>query len=204
METYKRLEKDFILQLGDADIVASSAAALSGKLLQLANGACYNEDGTVTEVHDAKLEALKEVSALNEHKPLLVFYWFKHDLAILRKAFPKARTLDNKKRIEQWNAGKIPMLLVHPASAGHGLNLQYGGNIVVWFGLSWSLELYQQANKRLHRNGQKHTVVIHHLVAEGTIDEQVMEALSRKKVTQDDILEAVKAKIEKYRGGLLK
>lgn len=204
METYKRLEKDFILQIGDADIVASSAAALSGKLLQLANGACYNEDGTVTEVHDAKLEALKEVSALNEHKPLLVFYWFKHDLERLRKAFPKARTLDNKKSIEQWNAGKIPMLLVHPASAGHGLNLQYGGNIVVWFGLSWSLELYQQANKRLHRNGQKHTVVIHHLVAEGTIDEQVMEALSKKKVTQDDILEAVKAKIEKYRGGLLK
>lgn len=204
METYKRLEKDFILQIGDADIVASSAAALSGKLLQLANGACYNEDGTVTEVHDAKLEALKEVSALNEHKPLLVFYWFKHDLERLRKAFPKARTLDSKKSIEQWNAGKIPMLLVHPASAGHGLNLQYGGNIVVWFGLSWSLELYQQANKRLHRNGQKHTVVIHHLVAEGTIDEQVMEALSKKKVTQDDILEAVKAKIEKYRGGLLK
>lgn len=204
METYKRLEKDFILQIGDADIVASSAAALSGKLLQLANGACYNEDGTVTEVHDAKLEALKEVSALNEHKPLLVFYWFKHDLERLRKAFPKARTLDNKKSIEQWNAGKIPMLLVHPASAGHGLNLQYGGNIVVWFGLSWSLELYQQANKRLHRNGQKHTVVIHHLVAEGTIDEQVMGALSKKKVTQDDILEAVKAKIEKYRGGLLK
>lgn len=204
METYKRLEKDFILQIGEADIVASSAAALSGKLLQLANGACYNEDGTVTEVHDAKLEALKEVSALNEHKPLLVFYWFKHDLERLRKAFPKARTLDNKKSIEQWNAGKIPMLLVHPASAGHGLNLQYGGNIVVWFGLSWSLELYQQANKRLHRNGQKHTVVIHHLVAEGTIDEQVMEALSKKKVTQDDILEAVKAKIEKYRGGLLK
>ena len=195
MSRYHALERDFLLQVDGADIVASSAAALSGKLLQLANGACYNDDGTVTEIHDEKLKALQELSESNEHKPLLVFYWFRHDLERLQKAFPKAETLDAPDAIARWNKGKIPMLLVHPASAGHGLNLQFGGNVIVWFGLSWSLELYQQANKRLHRQGQKHTVVIHHLVAEGTMDEQVLQALSKKKATQDDIIDAVKARI---------
>lgn len=199
MKQYRELERDFILQLDGSDIVASSAAALSGKLLQLANGAVYNEQGEVSEIHDAKLDALKELVDANEHKPILVFYWFQHDLKRLQKAFPYGKRLDSAERIHQWNEGKIRMLFVHPASAGHGLNLQFGGNIIVWYGLSWSLELYQQANKRLHRTGQKHTVVVHHLIAEGTIDEQVMDALSKKKVTQDDILEAVKARIGLWR-----
>lgn len=198
-ERYRALERDFLLQVDDAHIVASSAAALSGKLLQLANGACYNEDGTVTEIHDEKLKALQELVESNEHKPVLVFYWFRHDLERLQKFFPKAETVDAPNAITRWNEGQISMLLVHPASAGHGLNLQFGGNVIVWFGLSWSLELYQQANKRLHRQGQKHTVVVHHLIATGTMDEQVLRALSKKKSTQDDIIDAVKARIAMIR-----
>ena len=198
--SYQKLERDFILSITDTDLVANSAAALSGKLLQLANGACYTEqlDGTkkVVEIHKAKIEALADIAESNEHRSLLIFYWFKHDLERLKNAFPDARTLDTIDDIRDWNAGKIEMLVAHPASAGHGLNLQYGGNIIVWFGLSWSLELYQQANKRLHRSGQKHSVIVHHLVAKGTIDEQVMCALDKKKATQDDILNAIKARIK--------
>lgn len=199
MQKYRELERDFLLQVDDTSIVASSAAALSGKLLQLANGACYNEDGTVTEIHDEKLKALQELVESNEHKPVLVFYWFRHDLERLQKFFPKAETVDAPNAITRWNEGRISMLLVHPASAGHGLNLQFGGNVIVWFGLSWSLELYQQANKRLHRQGQKHTVVVHHLIATDTMDEQVLRALSKKKSTQDDIIDAVKARIAMIR-----
>ena len=129
----------------------------------------------------------------------MVFYWYKHDMMKLKNYFPYARELKSADDIRAWNAGKIKLLLVHPASAGHGLNLQYGGNIVVWYGLTWSLELYQQANKRLHRSGQTKTVIIHHLVAEGTIDEQVMKALEDKSAGQSRMLEAVKARIRKYR-----
>lgn len=196
---YRELEKEYVLSLPDSAIVASNAAALSGKLLQLANGACYDDAGSVVEVHGEKLKALESIAELNEYKTLLVFYWFKHDLERLQKRFPCARALKGRKDIDDWNRGRIEMLLVHPASAGHGLNLQYGGNVVVWFGLSWSLELYQQANKRLHRSGQTETVIIHHLIAKGTIDEQVMRALSEKKVTQDAILEAIKARIGVYK-----
>lgn len=192
---YRELEREFIIAFNGEHIVASSAASLSNKLLQLANGAVYNDYDTYTELHSKKLEALQEIAETNEYKSLLVFYWFKHDLERLQKAFPKARALRTREDIADWNAGKIEMLFVHPASAGHGLNLQFGGNVIVWFGLSWSLELYQQANKRLHRSGQKNTVVIHHLVAEGTVDEQVLKALASKKVTQDDILNAIKARI---------
>lgn len=130
---------------------------------------------------------------------MLVFYWFRHDLERLQKAFPKARQLKGAQDIRDWNDGKIPMLLVHPASAGHGLNLQKGGSLIVWFSMTWSLELYQQANKRLHRSGQTRTVVIHHLVAEGTIDEDVMKALQEKRQGQDSMLEAVKARIREYK-----
>ena len=130
----------------------------------------------------------------------MVFYYFKHDLARLKERFPNAKELDTADDIHDWNAGKIPLLLVHPASAGHGLNLQHGGHIVVWFGLTWSLELYQQANKRLHRPGQSEPVMIHHLVARGTIDEDVMRALKDKSVGQDTMMDAVKARLEKWRG----
>ena len=130
----------------------------------------------------------------------MVFYYFQHDLQRLKERFPDARELKTADDIHSWNAGKIPLLLVHPASAGHGLNLQHGGHIVVWFGLTWSLEMYQQANKRLHRSGQTEPVIIHHLVARGTVDEDVMRALRNKGNSQDAMLDAVKARIKKYRG----
>lgn len=207
-EHYRQLERDLILEhvpvertgAETTDIVAGTAAALSNKLLQLASGFAYDENGEAVDFHTAKLQALEELTDNNQHKPLMVFYWFKHDLERLQKAFPRAVHLNGAQDIRNWNAGKIPMLLVHPASAGHGLNLQHGGSIIVWYGLSWSLELYQQANKRLHRSGQQHTVVVHHLVAEGTIDEDVIAALGEKKVGQDALMEAIKARIEEYGG----
>ena len=138
---------------------------------------------------------------MNINNPVMVFYWFRADLDRLLKAFPQGRKLDTAEDIKDWNAGKIPLLFVHPASAGHGLNLQYGGSIAVWYGLTWSLELYEQANKRLHRSGQQHTVIIHHLIAAGTIDEEVMKALQTKKAGQDSMMDAIKARIRAYRGG---
>ena len=196
---YKKLEKELVLSLdAETEIVASTAATLSNKLLQLANGAAYDENRDVVELHQAKLEALEEIVDTNPDRPMLVFYWFRHDLERLQKAFPKARQLKSAEDIRAWNAGVVPMMLVHPASAGHGLNLQKGGSLIVWFSLNWSLELYQQANKRLHRSGQQHTVVIHHLVAKGTIDEAVMASLQAKKKGQDGMLEAVKARIREY------
>lgn len=199
-QKYKQLEKDLVLALSDDDhIVASTAAVLSNKLIQMANGAAYDEHNDVVELHRAKIEALAEIAELNTNKPMLVFYWFRHDLERLQKAFPKARLLKSAKDIQDWNEGRIPMLLVHPASAGHGLNLQKGGSLVIWFSLTWSLELYQQANKRLHRSGQQHTVVIHHLIADGTIDEDIMKSLQEKKQGQDGMLEAVRARIREYK-----
>lgn len=199
-QKYKQLEKNLVLSLGDDDhIVASTAAVLSNKLIQMANGAAYDENGDVVELHQAKIEALVEMVELNINKPLLVFYWFRHDLDRLQKVFPKARQLKTAKDILDWNEGKIQMLLVHPASAGHGLNLQKGGSLIIWFSLTWSLELYQQANKRLHRSGQQRTVVIHHLIAKGTIDEDIMKSLQEKKQGQDGMLEAVRARIREYK-----
>nr|DAP83046.1 MAG TPA: Chromatin remodeling complex ATPase [Caudoviricetes sp.] len=197
---YKRLAKDLILRVNDDEIVANTAAALSGKLLQMSSGAVYDDAGHVITIHNAKLEALEDIVSANEHRAVLVFYWFKHDLDRLKEKFPKAVQLKTAADIKAWNSGKISIMLVHPASAGHGLNLQYGGSIIVWFSLSWSLELYQQANKRLHRSGQTHTVVIHHLVAQGTIDEDVMKALQGKKVTQETMITAIKARIKEYGG----
>lgn len=188
-----------VLPYCGTDIVASTAAVLSNKLLQMANGAVYDEDKRSVMIHAAKLDALADIEESNKHKPILVFYWFRHDLDRLRERFPGAVPLTTADDIRAWNEGKIPMLLAHPASAGHGLNLQYGGNLVVWFSLTWSLELYQQANKRLHRTGQEKTVIIHHLIAEGTIDEAVMEALKEKRAGQEGMLEAIKAKIGGYR-----
>lgn len=192
---YKELQKELVAEIGGEDITVANAAVLSNKLLQMANGAIYTESKEVIELHDAKLDALAEIIECNEGKPLLCFYSFKSDCERIMKKFKHAKKLESSEDIKAWNEGKIQLLLLHPASAGHGLNLQYGGSIVVWFGLTWSLELYQQANARLYRQGQKDTVIINHIVAKGTVDEDVIKALQQKKVGQDKLLEAVKARI---------
>lgn len=194
---YDQLERDLLLPMAGADIVANTAAVLSNKLLQMANGAAYDENRGVREIHNVKLDALEDLIEAANGNPVLVFYAYKHDLSRIKARFPTARTLDSAEDIAEWNAGEIPILLAHPASAGHGLNLQAGGNIIVWFGLTWSLELYQQANARLHRQGQTQSVIVHHLIAEGTIDEDVMLALENKATGQDALLAAVKARIER-------
>lgn len=199
-QQYEYFERDQVLLLNDDEISAVNAAALTGKLLQFANGAIYREDKSWVEVHDEKLQALEEVIEAANGNPVLVFYWFKHDLERIMKHLKgyKPRMLKGAADIDAWNRGEIPVMLVHPASAGHGLNLQAGGNVIVWFGLTWSLELYQQANARLHRQGQTRSVIVHHLIARGTVDEDVMKALSDKADTQEALMQAVKARIEKY------
>ncbi len=197
---YKEMEREHVLSIvDDDDISALNAASLAGKLLQLANGSIYNDEGNIVVVHNEKVERLKELVETNEGKPILVFYNFKHDLQSIKKAFPKAVELKTDDDVANWNKGKIQMLLAHPASAGYGLNLQAGGNIIVWYGLTWSLEQYQQANARLHRQGQTQPVIIHHLVTKGTMDEQVMKALERKEAGQDTLLEAIKYRKELYK-----
>lgn len=200
MDTYRQLEKDLVLEIGEEDITAANAAVLTNKLLQLANGAIYSEDKEVVRIHDEKLDRLEEIIDTANGKPVLVFYNFKHDYdrisAMLTKNKIDHQTLNTSEDIKKWNNGEIQVALLHPASAGHGLNLQYGGNIIVWFGLTWSLELYQQANARLHRQGQKETVIIHHLIVKGTVDEDVMNALANKEVNQNMLLEAVKARLK--------
>ena len=194
-DLYDRMESEMLLEYGEGqDIDAVNAAALSNKLQQMANGAVYDESGNVRQIHDGKLDALEDMVEAANGKPLLVAYWFKHDRERILKRFP-ARDISSKKDIEDWNAGKIPLALIHPASAGHGLNLQEGGSTVVWFSLTWSLELYQQLNARLYRQGQKHTVVIAHLITEGTVDEDIFLALERKDNTQSAMIEAVKIRI---------
>lgn len=201
IKKYKELEKDLILELGEEDITAANAAVLTNKLLQMSNGAIYSESHDVIEIHDEKLKALLEIIEAANGKPVLVFYTFKHDfdriVSFLNSKKLKAVGLKDSADIKKWNEGKIPILLIHPASAGHGLNLQYGGNIINWFGFTWSLELYQQANARLYRQGQKETVVINHIIAKGTVDEDVMKALSNKEINQNTLLEAVKARLIK-------
>lgn len=197
---YKQLERDLLLPTAGGDIVANTAAVLSNKLLQMANGAVYDENGRVKVIHDAKLATMDELIDVANGESILVLYWFQHDLERLKAHHPKARVLDTPQDIEDWNAGRIPVMLAQPASIGHGLNLQDGGHIIIWFGLTWSLELYQQANARLLRQGQSHSsVIIHHLVAVGTMDESVMKVLEGKAVGQDAMMEAVKARIEKVR-----
>ena len=178
-------------------IDAKNAAALCGKLCQLANGACYTENVTVARIHDRKLDALEDlIESANGH-PVLIAYWYQHDIQRIRQRFPDVRILRNSQDLTDWNKGKIPIAAIHPASAGHGLNLQQGGNTLIWFGLTWSLELYLQTNARLWRQGQKsETVTIHHIVTEGTIDEQILEALGRKDRTQESLIAAVKAQID--------
>jgi SNF2 family DNA or RNA helicase len=180
----------------DSAVVADMAAVLSGKLLQMANGAVYDDEKNVLHIHDAKLDALDEIRDVSAGQPLLVFYTYKHDLARIEARFPDAHELRGPEDIEAWNRGEIPMLLCHPASAGHGLNLQFGGHIIVWFGLPWSLEQYQQANDRLHRMGQTEPVIVHHLVAVDTLDERVMAALTDKDATQRGLLDALKSYVK--------
>ncbi|GAA0434548.1 DEAD/DEAH box helicase [Virgibacillus salarius] len=198
---YEKLEKDLLLPFDDSDVTADTAAVLSNKLLQIANGAVYDENKDVQEVHHAKLDALEDLIEAANGKTILCFYTYKHDLSRIMKRFPEAKKLEGPEDIKAWNKGEIPLLLTHPASAGHGLNLQDGGHNIVWFGLTWSLELYQQANARLDRQGQKERVIIHHLVAENTLDETVSSRLADKTAGQDALLEAVKARIEKVKEG---
>lgn len=198
IKQYKEFEKQKLLELKDTDITAATAGVVVGKLLQMANGQIYDDEGQVHMIHDAKLEALSEIIENVNGQPVLVFYNFKHDYDSLIRRFKKLepKTLQTGQDIKDWNEGKTKILLAHPASVGHGLNLQAGGNIIIWYGLTWSLELYQQANARLYRQGQKNSVIIHHLVAEGTVDEHVMEVLQTKDKGQSTLLEAVKAKVK--------
>ena len=194
---YDRLKKDLVLALPDGEVTASNAAALSGKLSQMANGAVYTDDGDAVRIHDKKLDALEDIIEAQNGKPLLVAYWFKHDLdritERLRSLGVRYAKIDTEDSIMRWNKKMIPVGLIHPASAGHGLNLQSGGSTLVWFGLTWSLELYIQTNARLWRQGQvSSTVVLQHIVTKGTVDEQILKALERKEVTQEGLMNAVK------------
>lgn len=194
-QRYEELKADFILELPEGEITAANAASLTGKLSQLANGAIYDDEGNIVEFHDRKLDALEDIIESANGKPLLVAYWFKHDLQRIKKRFV-VREIKTSKDIIDWNNGDIPVAVIHPASAGHGLNLQAGGSTLIWFGLTWSLELYQQTNARLWRQGQSSgTVVIEHIIAKGTIDERILKALSLKEVSQNALIDAVKANL---------
>jgi SNF2 family DNA or RNA helicase len=197
-QRYEELKTDLILQLPSGDITAANAAALTGKLCQMANGAIYSNDGQVSPIHERKLDALEDMIEAAGGNPVLVAYWFKHDLVCiaqrLRKLGVAYAKLDTKGSFEKWNTGELPVALIHPASAGHGLNLQSGGSTLIWFGLTWSLELYQQTIARIWRQGQRaKTVVVHHIITNGTIDERILKVLSKKDSTQAALIEAVKA-----------
>jgi len=193
---YDTLRDDLILSIGESEIDAANAASLSNKLSQMANGAVYGSDQSVIKIHDHKLDALEDLIESANGKPVLVAYWFKHDLDRIKARF-KVREIKTSKDITDWNDGKIPVAVIHPASAGHGLNLQAGGSTLIWFGLTWSLELYQQTNARLWRQGQKSaTVVIHHIVTEDTIDELILKALHKKEKSQNALIDAVRVTLK--------
>lgn len=191
---YQALKEDMVVDLKDEEIDAVNAAALSGKLLQMANGAVYNEEKEVIHIHDRKLDALEDLIEGANGKPVLVAYWYNHDLQRIKERF-SVREIKTSQDIKDWNNSDIPVAVIHPASAGHGLNIQFGGSTIIWFGLTWSLELYQQTNARLWRQGQKNTVVIHHIIAKDTIDEDVMKALRKKEKIQLALIDSVKARI---------
>ena len=194
-KVYDALRKDMIVKLKDGEIDAVNAASLSGKLLQMAGGAVYDTEGRTLRIHDKKLDVLEDLIEAANGKPLLVAYWYKHERDRIQERF-RVREILTTKDIDDWNAGRIPVALLHPAAVGHGINLQQGGSTLIWFGLTWSLELYQQTNARLWRQGQQHAVVIQHLVTTGTHDEDVMRALERKDMGQAALIEAVKARME--------
>ncbi len=195
MKVYETMKQNLVLSLKDKEVDAASAASLSNKLLQMANGAVYADDGSVVPIHDRKLDALEDVIEAANGKPVLIAYWYKHDIERIQNRFTVTK-LDTADSIKAWNNGEIPVAIIHPASAGHGLNLQTGGSTLVWFGLTWSLELYQQTNARLWRQGQRETVVIHHIITKDTIDEHVMKVLKNKDKTQSALIEAVKANLK--------
>ncbi len=197
-KVYSDFKEDMVANLGDEEIDAVNAAVLSGKLLQMANGAVYDSENKAHVIHDKKLDALEDLIEGANGKPVLVAYWYKHDLERIKERFP-VRQIQSSKDIEAWNDGKIPIAVIHPASAGHGLNLQSGGSTLIWFGLTWSLELYQQTNARLYRQGQRDTVIVHHIITKNTIDEDVLLALTKKEKTQDALIDAVKANLEVMR-----
>jgi len=198
LETYEELKKELVLNLPGGEITASNAASLSGKLSQMANGAVYTDEESYLTFHERKLDALEDIIEAANGKPLMVAYWYKHDLIRIEERLQKLgvtyQRLDSDVSIERWNKGELPVALIHPASAGHGLNLQSGGATMVWFGITWSLELYQQTVARLWRQGQtSETVKIIHIISKGTIDERIMQALSEKDNTQAALIDAVKA-----------
>jgi SNF2 family DNA or RNA helicase len=197
-KVYSDFKEDMVANLGDEDIDAVNAAVLSGKLLQMANGAVYDSENKAHVIHDKKLDALEDLIEGANGKPVLVAYWYKHDLERIKDRFP-VRQIQSSKDIEDWNNSKIPIAVIHPASAGHGLNLQSGGSTLIWFGLTWSLELYQQTNARLYRQGQRDTVIVHHIITKNTIDEDVLLALTKKEKIQDALIDAVKANLEVMR-----
>lgn len=196
---YERMKRDLLLKLPEGEVTAANAAALSGKLSQMANGAVYSDDGTYEKIHDRKLDALEDIIEAANGKPVLAAYWYQHDLERIQERLSEFKIgcarLDKERNIRRWNEGKVPVGLIHPASAGHGLNLQSGGNILVWFGLTWSLELYRQTVARLWRQGQKETVSVIHILAAKTIDEQIMHALETKDHTQKALIDAVRAEV---------
>ena len=197
---YETMKNDMVVALGSKEIDALNAASLAGKLCQMASGALYDEDKFVHPIHERKLDCLEDLIEGANGKPVLVAYWFKHDLARIQGRLQKLgvpyRVLNTEESFRLWNEGQIPVALIHPASCGHGLNLQAGGSTLVWYSLIYSLELYQQVNARLYRQGQRNTVVIHHIVAEDTIDEDILKALKRKERTQAALIDAVKANLE--------
>jgi SNF2 family DNA or RNA helicase len=199
MKCYKTLKKELVLSLGGKEIDAVNAAALSGKLLQMANGAVYDDEKSVIRIHDRKLDALEDLIEAANGKPILAAYWFKHDFERIKQRLNsmqvKFSKLDSPESFKAWNEGNLPVALIHPGSAGHGVNLQFGGSGLVWFGLTWSLELYRQTNARLWRQGQKETVVIHHIISKDTIDEDAVKSLNNKDKSQSALIEAVKAEL---------
>lgn len=200
-EKYKELKDELILEVQDSEITAANAAALSNKLCQMSNGAVYDDENNIIPIHNRKLDALEDIIESANGKPVLVAYWFKHDRTRIAERLNKLgivyQEINSAESIKNWNNGKLPVALIHPASAGHGLNLQSGGNFLVWFGLTWSLELYQQTNARLWRQGQQsETVIIQHIVTKGTVDERILKALKEKDETQTALMSAVKAELE--------
>lgn len=199
-KAYKRLAKDSIVMLDQTPIAGANAGVLAGKLLQACGGAVYDETGSVHEIHEQKLQILSEILE-STSEPVMVFYWFKHDLDRIKRYLSQRGynpiELSGPETIADWNAGKVRVLLAHPASMGHGLNLQDGGHIIVWFSLTWSLEIYEQANARLHRQGQKNCTQIHRIIAEGTVDDDVVSSLDRKDAGQQKLIEAIKARLQK-------
>ncbi len=194
-DVYDRFRDDMVAKIKGKEIDAVNAAVLSGKLLQMANGAVYDDEKNSLLIHDRKLDALEDLLEGANGKPVLVAYWYQHDAERIKSRFD-VREIKTSKDIADWNNGDIPVAIIHPASAGHGLNLQTGGSTLIWFGLTWSLELYQQTNARLHRQGQTDTVIIHHIIVKGTIDENVMKALRQKEKTQNALIDAVKANLK--------